>query len=129
MAKSKSFGSKVSIGGTDIKGLTDINVSGAEVPTIDITTHDSAAREFVPGLKDLGTLELSGKFDPADSGQDALRAAVGTSAAFVVTLPNGTTTISFSAIVGPCTESMPLDGAVDFQCTCKITGDKTYSAA
>lgn len=129
MAKSKSFGTKVSIGGTDIKGLTDINLNGADLPTIDITTHDSTAREYVPGLKDYGTLEISGKFDPADGGQDALRAAVGTSAAFVVTLPNGTTTISFSALAGPCSETMSLDGTVDFSCSCKLTGDKTYSAA
>jgi len=128
MAKSKSFGSKVSVGGTDIKGLTDISITGSDVPTIDITTHDSTSREFVPGLPDVGTLELSGKFDPADAGQDALRAAVGASAAFVVTLPNGTTTITFSAIVGPCTETFPLDGTVDFSCSCKVTGAKTYSA-
>jgi hypothetical protein len=128
MAKSKSFGTAVTIGGTAIGGLTDISITGADVPMVDITTHDSTAREFVPGLKDFGSLELSGKFDPANSGQDALRAAVGTSAAFVVTLPNGSTTISFSAIVGPCTEDMTLDGTVDFSCSCKVTGDKTYSA-
>ena len=128
MAKSKSFGTTVTIGGTAITGLTDISVTGADQPTIDITTHDSAAREFVPGLADVGTLELSGKFDPADAGQDALRAAVGTSAAFVVTLPNGSTTIGFSAIVGPCTETFPLDGTVDFSVSCKVTGAKTYSA-
>lgn len=129
MAKSKSFGSTVTIDSTEITGLTDINVSGSEIPTIDITTHDSSAREFVAGLKDYGTLELNGKFDASAGGQDTLRSSVGDVASFVITLPNGTTSISFDAVVGPCSESFPLDGTVDFTCSCKLTGDKTYSAS
>lgn len=132
MAKTKSFGSKITISATpsalEIKGLTDFSVSGSDQPTIDITSHDSTAREHVAGLKDYGSLELSGHFDAADAGQDELRTAVGSKKTFIITLPNGTTTITFDAIVGPCSESIPLDGTVTFTCSCKLTGDKTYSA-
>lgn len=127
MAKSKSFGTTVTVGGSPITGLTEIAISGAEVPFIDITTHDSAAKEFVPGLVDYGSLELSGKFNNADGGQDALRAGTGTSAAFVVTLPNNAS-ISFTAIIGGMSEDIPLEDAVGFSISCKITGVKTYSA-
>lgn len=127
MAKTKSFGTTVTAGGTAVLGLTDVSFSGGDVPTFDITTHDSTAKAFVAGLVDNGTLELSGKFDPADAGQDALRSGVGTSVAFVVTYPNSAT-VSCSAIVGVMNESSPLEGTVDFSVSCKITGAKTYSA-
>ena len=127
MAKTKSHGTTVTVGGASIGGLTDISISGADVPAIDITTHDSTAKEFVSGLIDWGTLELTGKFDAANSGQDALRAGLGASAAFVVTLPNAAT-ISFIALIGGVSEDIPLEDAVGFSVSCKITGAKTYSA-
>lgn len=127
MAKTKSFGTAVTAGGSSVGGLTDVNLSGGDVPTFDMTTHDSVAKEFVPGLVDYGTLEMSGKFNPADTGQDSLRSGVGTTVAFVVTYPNSAT-VTFSAIVGVMNESAPLEGSVDFSISCKITGAKTYSA-
>lgn len=128
MAKTKSFGTAVTIGGTAINGLTDAIFSGGDVATFDSTTHDNTTgKTYVAGAVDNGSLELSGKFDPADAGQDALRAAIGTAATFVVTYPNSAT-ITVSAIVGVPNESAPLEGTVDFSVTCKITGAKTYSA-
>lgn len=127
MAKTKSFGTIVTVNATAIGGLTDISLSGAEVPFIDITTHDSTAKEFVSGLIDNGTLELSGKFNAADTGQDYLRVNTGLSKAFVVTLPNAST-ISFSAVIGAMNEDIPLEDSVGFSISCKVDGAKTYSA-
>lgn len=127
MAKTKSFGTTVTANGTSVLGLTDVSFSGGDVPTFDTTTHDSTAKTFVTGLVDYGTLELAGKFDPADSGQDVLRAGVGTSLPFVVTYPNSAN-VTFNALVGVMNESSPLEGTVDFSVSCKITGAKTYSA-
>ena len=127
MAKTKSFGTTVTVGAASITGLTDVNLSGGDVPQFDMTTHDSVAKEFVPGLVDYGTLELSGKFNPSDAGQDALRAGVGTTATFVVTYPNAAT-VTFSAIIGVMNETSPLEGSVDFAISCKITGAKSYSS-
>ena len=127
MAKSKSFGTTVSVNAVAITGLNDINLSGAEVPFIDITTHDSSAKEFVAGLIDNGTLELSGKFDNASAGQDYLRANVGTSKAFLITLPSAAT-IGFNAVIGAMNETIPSEGVVEFSISCKVDGVKTYSA-
>jgi hypothetical protein len=127
MAKTKSFGTAVTVNATAIGKLTDISLSGADVPFIDITTHDSTAKEFVSGLIDNGTLELSGKFDAADAGQDYLRANTGASKAFVITLPNAAT-IGFNAVIGGMSEDIPLEDAVGFSISCKIDGVKTYSA-
>ena len=126
MPKSKSFGTGVTVGATAILGLTDISISGGDVPFVDLTTHDSTAKEFASGLVDNGTLELSGKLNHGDAGQDALRAGTGTSASLVITLAS---TISFSAIIGVMSETIPLEGTVDFSISCKITGSKTYSAS
>ena len=127
MAKTKSFGTIVTVGGSAVGGLTDVNFSGGDIPNFDMTTHDSTAKEFVPGLVDYGTIELSGKFNPSDGGQDALRSGVGTTVAFIVTYPNSAT-VTCSAIIGVMNESAPLEGSVDFSVSCKISGAKTYSS-
>jgi hypothetical protein len=126
MAKSKAFGTIVSVNATAITGINDITLSGAEVPFIDITTNDSTAKEFVAGLIDNGTLELTGKFDNLSVGQDYLRANTGTSKAFLITLPS-TATIGFNAVIGAMNESISFEGTVDFSISCKIDGVKTYS--
>ena len=127
MAKSKAFGTTVSVNAVAITGINDITLSGADVPFIDITTNDSSAKEFVAGLIDNGTLELTGKFDNASTGQDYLRANTGLSKAFIITLPS-TATIGFNAVIGAMNESISFEGTVDFSISCKIDGVKTYSA-
>jgi len=127
MAKSKAFGTTVSVNAVAITGINDITLSGAEVPFIDITTNDSTAKEFVAGLIDNGTLELTGKFDNASTGQDYLRANTGLSKPFVITLPSAAT-ITFNAVIGAMNESISFEGTVDFSISCKVDGVKTYSA-
>jgi len=126
MAKSKAFGTTVSVNAVAITGINDITLSGAEVPFIDITTNDSTAKEFVAGLIDNGTLELTGKFDNASTGQDYLRANTGLSKAFIITLPSAAT-IGFNAVIGAMNESISFEGTVDFSISCKVDGAKTYS--
>lgn len=130
MAKIKSFGVGVTVATNAIGGLTDVSIPGIEVSMIDITSHDSSGgyREFVGGLKDAGTLELTGKYNYSDTGQDYLKDNPGVSAAFVVTFSDSTK-ISFSAIIGGYTVNNPLDDATEFTCSCKITGAVTWAAS
>lgn len=130
MAKIKSFGVALTVGGTAIGGLTDVAVSGTEVNFVDVTTHDSSGgyKEYVGGLKDGGTLELTGAYNIADTGQAYLRTHVGESKACIVTFSDDSTA-SFSAIVGGFATSNPLDDKVEFTCSLKITGAVTYAAA
>lgn len=129
MAKIKSFGVAVTVATNAIGGLTDVGISGTEVSFIDTTTHDSTGgyREFVGGLKDGGTLELTGKYDIADTGQVYLRANPGVSAACVVTFSDDSTA-TFTAIVGGYATSNQLDDAVEFTASLKITGAVVYAA-
>ncbi len=130
MAKIKSFGIGVTVATNAIGGLTDVSLPGIEVSMIDITTHDSSGgyREFLGGLKDAGNVELTGKYDYANTGQAYLRNNPGASAAFVVTFSDGTK-VSFSAIIGGFQVTNPLDDSAEFSCSSKITGALTWAAS
>jgi predicted secreted protein len=130
MAKIKSFGIGVTVATNAIGGLTDVGLPGIEVSMIDITSHDSSGgyKEFVGGLKDAGNLELTGRYNYADVGQDYLKDNPGASAAFVVTFSDGTKA-SFTAIIGGYSVGNPLDDATEFSCSCKITGAITWAAS
>lgn len=127
----KSFGVTVSIDGTAIGGLVSADITGGDVSFIDTTTHESTSgyREFVGGLKDGGTLELSFKYEIADTGQVKLRnpAIQGTVVPAVVTFTD-LSTASFDVVVGIPSTVNPLDEDVTSTCSCKITGPITYVA-
>ena len=130
MAKIKSFGVAVSVATNDIGGLDTPNLGGGDVNFIDMTTHDSSdnSKEFVGGLIDHGTLELSGKYDIADTGQSYLRSNPGVTAAVVVTFSDDSTA-SFSGVIGKYDISNPLDEDVSFTCPIKVSGTITYAAS
>lgn len=124
MAKIKSFGAEVYLNGIAVGGLTDISASGTDVSFIDTTSHDegSGYRTFLAGLKDGGTLELTGKYNYGDAGQAEWKAEEGVSHSFYIILSDNSG-LAFSAIVGGFQTSNPLDDAVEFTATAKITGE------
>ena len=125
----KSHGVAVTIGGTAIGSLTDVSPGGGDVTLVETTTHSSGAwKQYVGGLKDGGSLELTGKYAIADTGQAALRTNFGTVVAFVVTFSDGSTA-TFDGIPGGFNVSNPLDDATEFTCSVKITDDVVYAAA
>lgn len=130
MSGIKSFGATLTVATNAIGGLTDANISGTDVSMIDITDHGSTSgyKEYVGGLKDGGTLEFSGNFKIADTGQVYLRANPGATAAFVLTFSDGSTATG-SGVVGPFSPTNPLDGKVGFTCSLKISGPVVYAAA
>lgn len=123
MAKIKSFGIEVYVDGDAVGGLTDVSISGTDVSFIDLTTHDSSGeyKEFVGGLLEGGTLELTGKFNIEDDGQLALQAGPGDEATFYV-IKSDNSGFAFTGIIGGYSTSNPLDDAVEFTATVKITG-------
>lgn len=125
----KSFGITVTVGGTAIGKLTDSPITGRDVNIIDVTTRSSTgnSKEFVGGLLDNGTMELTGNFDITDAGQAALLGWEGQTKAVVVTFSD-LTTASFDAVVGAVNQSAPLDDKVEFTCSLKITGPVAYVA-
>lgn len=124
MPKIKSFGAEVYVAGVAINGLTDINISGSEVSNIDTTAHDSSGgfREFVSGLKDGGNLELTGKYNYADAGQEDLRGGLGSTVSVYIILSDNSG-FAFNAVLGAFNTSNPLDDSVEFTASARITGE------
>lgn len=124
MAKTRSFGTKVYLDGIAIGGLTDVNISAGDVTNVDTTCHNTVDgfRTFVAGLKDGGTVELSGKYDYADAGQEDWREAMGDTATIYIIMPDNSG-FAMNVIVGSFNATAPLDDAAEFTASAKITGE------
>jgi len=74
MAKFRAHGVDVTIGAADIGGLTSIVTPDRQRGEAETTDNKSGGdREFLPGLRDNGTLDLEFRTDVEDAGQVALR--------------------------------------------------------
>lgn len=114
MPKFAAQGTSLTFNSIDIANIRNISGPDASKEEVDVTDHDSTAREFIPGLKDYGTLTLECNYNPNDPGQQALRANFeGTSQTgveCVLTPPaaassSGTLTLTFNAFV----QTMPTE--------------------
>lgn len=125
----RSFGIGVTVDGAVIGGLTDVSPGGGDVTFVDTTTHDSVGgwKTYVGGLKDGGTLELTGKYNISDTGQASLRTNFGVLKPIIVTFSDSSTA-TFDGIIGAYNTSSPLDDATEFTCSVKITADVAYAA-
>ena len=132
MAKIKSFGITVSVDANLIGGLTDVTLPEVEVTDVETTTHDSPDdfKEFVGGLKDGGVVTLAGIYDIADTGQVYLRtpANQGGAAVDIIVTFSDNSTAEFSAVVKGYGVTNPLDDAVTFSSSLRISGAVTYAA-
>jgi hypothetical protein len=125
----KTFGTIVTVNDATVGGLLSAEFSGADVNMIDTTTHDQedACREFVGGLTDSGSLELTGNLLPDDEGQVEMESEVGKVAQIEVSYIDGTS-ISFDAVIGAVNLSSDLDSKVEFTRSLKISGKRTITA-
>lgn len=110
------------------------SISGPELTadTIEMTNHSTSTsrfREFIQGLRDGGTMTLTGNHVPADTGQVQIPAhfAAGDAEAMTIVFPDGSQW-AFSAI---CTaykpSDAPVDGKLEFTASFKITGVPTFT--
>lgn len=125
----KSYGTTASIGGTSIGGLRGASHSGNEINNIPTTAWDSGGwAEYIGGVKDGGTIELSGISDPSDSGQASLISDFGEIEEIVITRTDGRT-ITADVIVGGYNTEIGEDDAVLFTCSCKVTGQVVFGGS
>lgn len=129
MAKIRSFGTSITVATNAVGGLTEITPGTVEANIIEITNHGSAdnSKEFLGGLKDAGEVSLSGFYDYADVGQAYLRNNIGGSATCVISFSSGSK-ITFTGIIKSAGEGAPLDDAVPFNATIKVSGKATYAS-
>lgn len=134
--KTHSFGTKFSWSGVDVGGLTTINGISISVDSTEVTTHDStdAYKEFLPGLIDAGEVGIEGYFDHTDTtGQQAMLADTNSrsSEACVITFPTTkATTWTFTGFITSIKiGDAPVDGAIPFSATIKVTGKPVFAVA
>lgn len=142
MPKFLAHGCSLTYNSIDIGNIRNISGPDASKEEVDITDHDSTAgsREFVPGLKDFGTLTLECNYNPNNAGQQAMVtdfvATSNTTRECVLTLPavassSGTVTLTFDAFVLntpielPGTEAAPATRTF----TLRLTGVVTEAIA
>jgi hypothetical protein len=64
------------LGDHTVAEIGSYTISGMTVDPIEITAFGDDAKDFIPGMVDPGTIELSGFYDPTDTeGQAALQTA------------------------------------------------------
>lgn len=105
---------------------------GKTNPLVDVTSHDSTAREYIAGLADGSELSVEGnRVHSSPSVQDALIADVdaGTTRNFKITLTDGTTPIvyTFAAVCLSWNITPSVDDKTTIAYTLKITGAITVS--
>lgn len=100
MSKYVAHGTTVSIAATPIGGLIAVSIPERTRGEAEVTDSNSGFdREFIGGLRDPGSMEMTMRHDPDDAGQVALEAnfdALGGSEIeeFIITLPAAATTAS-----------------------------------
>ncbi len=113
---------------TAVAQLTDVGYSGGESETYETTTLDSGTFKTYSqtGYSEGGEVSLSGFYDPALAGHQAISDLVSTPAAQnwkIIFADSGTTAMAFgSAGVSWETTAAMTDG-LKFSSTLKITGD------
>ena len=120
---------------TEIEECSDIKLGGLTVTSIDVTHLKSAAKEFIPGLSDNTTVDLTCNFINGPI-QNAVRADANAAviAPYQILINTGTpalpsvTTIAFSGFVtkisGP---DAKVDSKLEIQITIKVTGALTIT--
>lgn len=116
---------------TAVEEVTDIKLGGGTVPQIDVTHLMSTAKEFLAGLLDNGTVDVSCNFINGTV-QQAVRAdfVAGTISPWEIVLGGGVTpiTVTFNAFVikmdGP---SAKVDSKLEMSFSLKLTGDITIA--
>lgn len=133
MAGIRSFGIQLTVATNAIGGLKSVSIPETEITFIDTTTHDSADRyrTFVGGLRDGGTVQISGNYLIGNTGQAYLRNKDnqgGSPVACTIEFSDGSTA-EFNAVVGGYGVENGEDDVVTFTSSLRISGPITYAAA
>jgi predicted secreted protein len=131
-----AHGSTVTFDSTAVGGLTSIGLPDQSKEEVEITSHDSAGwREFLPGLRDGGTVTLAGRLIPGDAGQNALDTnynSDNTVVEVVITTAadsaSNVVTYTFDAYVSATGGELPYDDAAEVNWTLRIDGEVAKSS-
>ncbi|MCK9518049.1 MAG: hypothetical protein M0R74_03315 [Dehalococcoidia bacterium] len=130
------YGTTFTWDGVTVAKLKSIGGIELSLDTVDVTTHDSADsyKEFIPGLIDAGEISLEGLFDYTDTtGQHAMLTDMNAreSKTAVITFPTATgATWTFTGYITKLKiGDAPVDDAIPFTASIKVTGKPTFAVS
>lgn len=116
---------------TAIAELTELVPPSQTKDSIDVSNHGSTNKfkEFLPGMKDSGSISFKANWLPTNATHAAVLAAFvdDNNHNWKLILPNTLKTLSFSGHVTAFSPETPLTAQGALSCTIKITGQITYS--
>jgi len=134
-----SAGSKIGIGDgaspevfNKIPEVLSMTTPETSRPTVDVTSLDSTAKEYISGLKDGGSIELSGNWVASNTYHQLLKtnASAGTAATFLITLPTSpVTAVEFTGTPEAFGFSVEPDSQITFSATLKVSGDPDWTTS
>jgi predicted secreted protein len=123
--------------GTTLSGATtgaiaqiiSVGLPDQKVDDLDVTTMASANkwREFIPGLKDAGTIQLQLLYEKANY-QKVQNILGATPEVWTITLPDGSTFVS-TAYINANGGDSPMEDKVTQSVTMKLSGEPTFTPA
>jgi predicted secreted protein len=131
----KGFGTAFTWNGQPLSGKTTVGFPKMSAESIDKTTHESADEyaEFMAGMRDAGTLALSGYFKYDDTnGQIAMLSdfASGTTREWTATLPNSIAVWTGNGFLTKWEMGdAPIRGLIPWTAEIKVTGKPTLAVA
>lgn len=134
MSKSKAIGTVLTLSGVTIGGIKSIGGIEVTAEAIDVTALDNQAgyREKLPGLKDAGTIAISGFLDGEDEGQNKCYELLESSevVAGVIKFPAKIgKSWTFNAGVTKFATGAEVEGAVTFDMELSVSGKPTLGAS
>lgn len=134
MSKSKAIGTVLTLSGVTIGGIKSIGGIEVTAEAIDVTALDNqhGYREKLPGLKDAGTISLSGFLDGEDEGQEKCYELLESSevVAGVIKFPAKIgKSWTFNAGVTKFATGAEVEGAVTFDMELSVSGKPTLGAS
>lgn len=129
-----SYGTTITKGGVSLGEVYSIQLGGASLAEIDVTTLSSASKAFKMGAEDPGTVTVE-LFTPADylGGIDALVPTAGATVGdnYVINWGDSTggtyITASFSGLITSVSINASTDAAVTSSVTIRLTTSITWS--
>lgn len=112
---------------TKVPEVGDIKSPTGERDEINVTSHDSAAKEFLLGLADFGECTFPINFIPGNATHTAIYEAANDDTAITWQIADSATTptmtLTFDARVKGVPMDFPVDAAVIMNVTLRVTGD------
>ena len=120
-----SIGIKISVGGSEISGLTDIPDLGATPEKLDVTTLADPERHYIDGVKDYGDLEFNFVYE--ESGNFAtLKGMEGEEKEVIVTFPDNTK-FTFSGTISVRMLGVGVNAVITFAMSVALSSEIEYN--